>query len=158
MTEDQKTVTIKEVLNKIINFDLYRLKRLRKPLIITCLISIVGICAYYGVLTVYQHLHAKHVKYEEAQALVRAQANWVHRKSCFDELDRTPLTRDNLDYFVELETCFKKRALTEHELKVHTASWSDSYSRATNYLRSPYYKLGSNPKACEHKGEYFDCN
>jgi hypothetical protein len=147
-----KKVTIKDLLNKVLNFNLYTLKQhIRSALYIGSFILVACSLVYVG-LYIKAEYDIKKIKKLEIEYLISAKKYYKRSADCFNNLKNTELTREDLKFYTTYESCIKGKELSAQTLTVHKASWSDPFARVTNYLRSSYYNLGPKPKRCTYNG------
>jgi len=145
-------LTIKDLLNKILNFDLYSLKKYTRHFIYISLSIVVVYGLFISSVKIKTSIDTSNIKTREVEVLASAKLHYKNSKKCFDNLSNTTFTREDLEFYLTYEECIKERDLTKHEIKILQINWSDPTSNLYNFQRSSFYKLGPKPVRCWHNG------
>ncbi|MCW8331884.1 hypothetical protein MD588_24085 [Photobacterium sp. SDRW27] len=154
-----KQLTLRDLFNKVLNFNLYSLqKHIRRLSVIAAVLFVLA-----GLLCVGLYIKDEHdknvIRQAEVDALARAKESHAQASRCFERLKQNKYSRDDLEFYLFFDSCIKGRNLTPHEIKVLKSNWSDSFTRVINFLDSAYYKLGSPPQKCTYNGfKMIECN
>lgn len=144
-----KSLTLKELLDKLMNFNLLTLKKFVRPLVIIS----ASVFVAYGGFHIWNDIQEKFKQVKinelEIELFKVAKESYQIELNCFNEVSGS---RENLEFYLELESCLKSRKLTDHEVKVHKANWADPFTRVINFLDSSYYKIGPEPQRCTYDG------
>lgn len=154
-----KQFTIKDVLDKILNFNLYSLKKYFRPAKFLVLFSIASFSLFYLGMYFKNEYELKKISEQEIESLISAKKYYKRSSICFNKIKDERLAREELEFYKSYESCMKARELTDHEIKVLEANWKDPFVRVMSFLDSPYYMLGPEPQYCRYNGNsMIDCN
>ncbi|MCB2380963.1 Uncharacterised protein [Shewanella baltica] len=144
-----KSLTLKELINKLLDFNLFVLVKYFQITLVVATCALVGLGSIYIWRSVQESTKQVKIGQLEVEFLKIEQERYKLNLPCFDE---STVNREEFEFYVELDSCLKSRDLTEHEVKVLKAIWSDELSRVMTFFQSSYYKSGPVPRYCTYDG------
>jgi hypothetical protein len=171
MKKTVKSLTIKDLLNKVINFNLYSIKsilfRCRYYLLYFLLGVVITYILFLGVITINDYYNKIVFEKKRSNALVEAKLRYKYDKQCRlqtkEYADKEKLTLNDLEYHIYYLECYgllEDRPLSQNEIKVLKSHWGDDYSRA-NTIRFGYFfkwkRTNVEPSYCELEYNFFQC-
>lgn len=150
-------LTIKDLINKALNFNLYSLRILKRSIVIIGSICLV----IYLLVPEYENLDRANKEQKETAAktrgLTNSQSDWDEKSRCLEETKAKNLKRGDFDHYIEFTVCFDNRGIP---LSKSTMEYMNGFSDSPRFIEntlSSYYLIGNRPTRCEISGELMHC-